>query len=320
MVEMFPEVPEEIKYYPPKPEAVERTADSKDSVARSIVSLVLFIAIFYFFFDVEIKFIFIVVAALIIHELGHFMAMEKFGYRNLKIFFVPLLGAYVSGEKKDISQKQKLLVLMAGPIPGIIFGFGFIAAYYFTEHDNFAMMASVFLYLNAFNLIPVTPLDGGHIIETLFFSSNRLFQLIFIFISTVALIFVSFYFELYVLLFVSFLLGGKVLNQFLVYRVRRILIKKGFNLDIEYEEMTDEQYWTMRDVIIRKAKVFKSITPGNYTIDVREPVILSLIRGMIGKRNEAKLGFWGKFLFFAVWLIFLLVPAAFIYISTFYEI
>ena len=57
-----------------------------------------------------------------IHELGHFFAMKYFHYKDLGIFFIPLLGAYVSGSKREVSQKQSAIILLAGPLPGIIIG------------------------------------------------------------------------------------------------------------------------------------------------------------------------------------------------------
>ena len=35
----------------------------------------------------------ILVGVLFVHELGHWVAMRVFGYRNLKMFFIPFFGA-----------------------------------------------------------------------------------------------------------------------------------------------------------------------------------------------------------------------------------
>jgi len=49
--------------------------------------------------------------------------MKAFNYSNVKLFVVPLLGAYVSGKKATISQRQMSIIILAGPIPGLIIGF-----------------------------------------------------------------------------------------------------------------------------------------------------------------------------------------------------
>src|SRR5262245_26006745 len=41
--------------------------------------------------------LFILVPVLLFHEAGHWVAMRAFGYRNLRMFFIPFLGAAVSG-------------------------------------------------------------------------------------------------------------------------------------------------------------------------------------------------------------------------------
>src|ERR1700722_15845354 len=39
------------------------------------------------------------VLTLALHELGHFAGMKFFGYRDVKMFFIPFLGAAVSGKQ-----------------------------------------------------------------------------------------------------------------------------------------------------------------------------------------------------------------------------
>lgn len=38
-----------------------------------------------------------VIGVLLFHELGHYVAMRLFGYRDVRMFFVPFFGAAVSG-------------------------------------------------------------------------------------------------------------------------------------------------------------------------------------------------------------------------------
>ena len=43
------------------------------------------------------EFVLLAVPVLLFHELGHYVAMRVFGYRNLRMFFIPMFGAAVSG-------------------------------------------------------------------------------------------------------------------------------------------------------------------------------------------------------------------------------
>jgi len=61
-------------------------------------------------------------AVLVLHEGGHYVAMRLTGHRNVNVFFVPFLGAATTGKKDDASPMQLLLVYLAGPVPGLILG------------------------------------------------------------------------------------------------------------------------------------------------------------------------------------------------------
>lgn len=106
---------------------------------------------------------------LLFHELGHFAAMRWAGYRDLKVFFLPFLGAAVSGRHESASAKQELIVLFAGPVPGLVLG---LAALLWLPADLpggdwWRSCALLAVTINAFNLAPIHPLDGGKIFEIL---------------------------------------------------------------------------------------------------------------------------------------------------------
>jgi hypothetical protein len=104
----------------PKPILEE---NKKNWLRKSVISLVIYAILFYTIFDKNISYMAGLLVVLLIHELGHFFAMKLFNYNNVKLFFIPLLGAYVSGKKTIISQRQMSIVILAGPLPGIIIGF-----------------------------------------------------------------------------------------------------------------------------------------------------------------------------------------------------
>ncbi|MEN9628005.1 MAG: hypothetical protein RJA10_1232, partial [Pseudomonadota bacterium] len=105
---------------------------------------------------------------LLVHEGGHFAAMRWAGYRDLKVFFLPFLGAAVSGRHEQPSTRQELVVLFAGPLPGLVLG---LAALLYVPADvlgGFGHACAVLaVILNAFNLLPIHPLDGGKVFEIL---------------------------------------------------------------------------------------------------------------------------------------------------------
>src|SRR2546430_673699 len=106
-------------FIPPKP---ARENKKGNIWLRSITSLALYLLIGYYFFKANWTLLLILTAIVIFHELGHFIAMKAYKYQDLGIFFIPLLGAYASCSKREVSQKQSAVILLAGPLPGIIIG------------------------------------------------------------------------------------------------------------------------------------------------------------------------------------------------------
>jgi len=111
---------------------------------------------------------------ILVHESGHAVTMRAFGYRNMSMFFLPMLGAVVTGSARDLAAWKQALVLLAGPVPGLVVGLGMLA--YLSAHPgqvsgfDWQLVAVIAVYVNLFNLLPVTPLDGGQLVELALFS------------------------------------------------------------------------------------------------------------------------------------------------------
>lgn len=109
----------------------------------------------------------VLLLVLLLHEGGHWLAMKWLGYRDLSVYFLPLLGAATVGHKPEARPLQKVAVYLAGPVPGLVLGLaaGYASlAFGSTSLFTFAIVA---LVLNWLNLLPIAPLDGGRILEVL---------------------------------------------------------------------------------------------------------------------------------------------------------
>jgi hypothetical protein len=103
-----------------------------------------------------------------LHEAGHAIAMRMFGYRDVHVFFVPLLGAMTVGRAAVTQVRDRLSVLLAGPVPGlwlavVLLGIDVPDGSKWLLHGA----ALALLILNGLNLLPFTPLDGGRVLEAL---------------------------------------------------------------------------------------------------------------------------------------------------------
>jgi Zn-dependent protease len=122
----------------------------------------------------------VLTAVILFHELGHWVAMRIFGYRDTSIFFIPFFGAATSGENPDASATQRMLVYLMGPVPGIALGLllgeesGLAGALWLEHPEILAQATSMLLWVNCFNLLPILPFDGGHIARLLLFGRHPL--------------------------------------------------------------------------------------------------------------------------------------------------
>lgn len=102
---------------------------------------------------------------ILFHELGHFVAMRAYGYKDARILFLPMFGGVTLGQETRPNSYQRCVVALAGPIPGILLGGALGVALLFAFHPLLFELASTLLLLNLLNLAPVASLDGGRFLD-----------------------------------------------------------------------------------------------------------------------------------------------------------
>jgi Zn-dependent protease len=136
------------------------------------------------------KYALILTGVLLVHEAGHAIAMRAFGYRDINMFFIPFFGAAVTGTAKEIAAWKQAVVVLAGPVPGLLAALAFFVyrGFYPFETGSFdyGKIAVVAALVNLFNLLPLTPLDGGRLVEISVFSRWPGARIAFAFFSAVA--------------------------------------------------------------------------------------------------------------------------------------
>jgi Zn-dependent protease len=101
------------------------------------------------------------VALLLVHEMGHVVQLRREGIKASTPMFIPFLGAVISANSLGANALAEARVGLAGPVLGTV-GAGAVALLALITHSHllYALSYTGF-FLNLFNLIPVTPLDGG---------------------------------------------------------------------------------------------------------------------------------------------------------------
>ena len=261
------------RIYPAKPIYQEKTP--KSSIAATFFSLILFIWAFFTFISDDFRFIGLIILVLIIHESGHFLAMKLFGYKNLKMMFIPLLGAYVHGIKDKYSQKQRVTVLLAGPIPGILIGA--ILLYLGTQQDSFWLFYSgiLFVLINVLNLMPIDPLDGGQLLQVLFISRKDLVRLIFSLLSSLSMIVLGLIFDNWILIGFGFLLGLRVQSHQKLYQMRKHFQSHQIDYHKTYSDLTDKEFYEIKEVFMEHSPTIRKIVNSGAIDDVELDELLA---------------------------------------------
>jgi Zn-dependent protease len=114
------------------------------------------------------SFAWILLAVIAIHEAGHYLAMRAFGYRNVQMLALPLVGGVTVGHEAHPRATHRAWMSLMGPLPGIVIGWVLLAVALASGGDGWMLNAAwVFLAINYLNVVPVPPLDGGHIVQAM---------------------------------------------------------------------------------------------------------------------------------------------------------
>lgn len=120
--------------------------------------------------------LFIVIA---LHELGHYLAMRAFGYRNVQMLALPLVGGVTIGHEAKPDAARRAWMSLMGPLPGIVIGWlllwlsldspglGGLLGVLVSRDELLVQAALAFLFLNYLNVLPLPPLDGAHVVQEL---------------------------------------------------------------------------------------------------------------------------------------------------------
>ncbi len=145
----------------------------------------------------------LLVAVVAFHEAGHAFGMRVFGFRDVKMFFIPFFGAAVVGRPRGAAPWKDALVSLLGPLPGLMLAVALFAACWFTpEPAEWMFHAAVTLMLlNAFNLLPLGFLDGGRFFQRALFARHRALEIGFEALGSLALGAIAVALKMYVLAF-----------------------------------------------------------------------------------------------------------------------
>lgn len=147
----------------------------------------------------------VIVLAILFHEAGHAAGMRLFGFRDVRMFFIPFFGAAVSGRPRGVVAWKEAMVSLLGPLPGILAG---VVGMLLVSRQPTVLSVSVvqaLVFLNVFNLLPFGFLDGGRFLGRVLFSRHRLLEIAFLAAGSILLGLFALRGSLYIILFFAVL-------------------------------------------------------------------------------------------------------------------
>ena len=292
--------------FPPKPVLVQK---SQNALVKSLISLFIYGLLFYFVFGQNLAYIAAILVVIIIHESGHFLFMKLFNYSNVKIFIVPLLGAFTTGKKQQVSQAQLSLIILGGPVPGIIIGCILFWINRDLQNDTLKMLSNTFLIINLLNCLPFYPLDGGRLVETLFFKENHIIRLVFGIISIICLLGLFVFMNSLIMIVIPVLIGLEIYNETKYQKIRDYLRQEKINYHTDYNHLADKDYWLIRDCLILSfPKKYMNVQPGNYSYSIVEPLFIQHISSVLQVNLKLDLNVIKRILIMLFYLLIFIGP------------
>jgi Zn-dependent protease len=104
------------------------------------------------------------VALIFVHEMGHVAALRMLGVKASAPMFIPFVGAFIGMKELPDNAFSESVAAYGGPLLGTLGAIGCAGAGLATGNPFWYALASSGFLLNLFNLLPMSPLDGGRII------------------------------------------------------------------------------------------------------------------------------------------------------------
>ncbi|WP_213953578.1 site-2 protease family protein [Variovorax sp. dw_954] len=107
------------------------------------------------------------VGLIFVHEMGHYLAARQRGLEVSAPTFIPFVGAWIELKDQPHDVETEAWVGFAGPLLGSLAALGCYFAARETGSQLLLALAYAGFFLNLFNLIPLSPFDGGRITAVL---------------------------------------------------------------------------------------------------------------------------------------------------------
>lgn len=296
---------EDFDFYPQKPKLVEPR--QRNNASSTVFSLLLFVATFLLLFQDQLEIIIALVIVLVVHEFGHYAMMKRFKYKDVRMLFVPLMGAFVNGRKTEYSQKESFMVVGAGPFPGILLGVGLIFVAQQLNSPFLLYLGLMFLFLNILNLLPLDPLDGGQLFKLMIHKKQELFLLVFAFISSIIMIGVGWYFQFYIMMIFGFLMAFRVRTLQRNFQMHGELDDDNVNFHTTYKNLSNRDFSKIKEVVLNYTPALRKYMDMAEEHEVNT-ILASQVNNVLITPTKMDAGILFRLLIILLWIVSILTP------------
>jgi len=107
------------------------------------------------------------VALIFVHEMGHYIAAQQRGLKVGAPTFIPFVGAWIELKEMPHNAETEAYVGLGGPFLGTVAA---LCCYLIARNEGSRLLLALSyagFFINLFNLIPLSPFDGGRITAVL---------------------------------------------------------------------------------------------------------------------------------------------------------
>jgi Zn-dependent protease len=126
---------------------------------KFLVSILLFLGVYWglygWWFAVGLT------GSVLLHEMGHYLMVRRYGFAVQLPMFIPGFGAYVKWNAPSVDPGVRAQISLAGPLFGLLSGLIAYGIFLSTGHAVWLALAHFAGWLNLLNLLPVFIFDGA---------------------------------------------------------------------------------------------------------------------------------------------------------------
>jgi stage IV sporulation protein FB len=146
-------------------------------------------------------------------------------------------------------------------------------------------------------------LDGGQLLNRVFLDENNWVSKVFIFLSIAALCWFAWILKFPVLFIFPALMILRLFGENKLHAIEKRIETDGINTDLEYDDLPNEDYWKIRNILIEMHPSFKDVPPSPpYEYHEKEEKIMTMVQSLLHRHLIQDVSVMGKIFIFLLWV------------------